>query len=77
MEKTWKSTTGGILSTLCGSLNIIIGDLLIAYMVLYFDEINGSIFGPAFAIFIFVVAMMFIIFGVVSLLGGINALNRR
>jgi len=70
MEKTWKPTTAGILSIVAGVLNLIVGIALAATDVMLLGPIIGlPVLGP--------LAAVLIILGIVSLVGGIFAVQRR
>ena len=71
MEKTWKPVAGGILAIVGGSLNLLIGLAIVlvggpASMPFRFAFIASSVFG-----------FLFLATGVVALIGGISAVNRR
>ena len=79
MEKTWMPVTGGILSLICGAVNIIGGIVLV---------IMGAVSGvvtryapdlpPAILMVIFILIGLFIlIIGIIALVGGIYALRRK
>ena len=80
MDKTWMPTTGGILSIICGAVDIIGGIVMI---------IMGAISGPlcqmaqanvpapvVTAIFV-VIGIFALILGILALVGGIYALRRK
>jgi len=70
MEKTWKPTTAGILSIVAGVLNLIVGIALAATDVMLLGPIIGlPVLGP--------LAAVLIVLGIVSLVGGIFAIQRR
>jgi hypothetical protein len=70
MEKTWKPTTAGILSIIAGVLNLIVGIALAATDVMLLGPIIGlPVLGP--------LAAVLIVLGIVSLVGGIFAIQRR
>jgi hypothetical protein len=70
MEKTWKPTTAGILSIIAGVLNLIVGIALAATDVMLLGPIIGlPVLGP--------LAAVLIVLGIVSLVGGIFAVQRR
>ena len=70
MEKTWKPTTAGILSIVAGVLNLIVGIALAATDVMLLGPIIGlPVLGP--------LAAVLIVLGIVSLVGGIFAVQRR
>jgi hypothetical protein len=70
MEKTWKPTTAGILSIVAGVLNLIVGIALAATDVMLLGPIIGlPVLGP--------IAAVLIVLGIVSLVGGIFAIQRR
>ncbi len=73
MNKTWKPTTGGILSIICGSFGVLAG-LVVAVM-------GGSITwlaGIPFATRILtLIGSPMILFGAIAIVGGIYAIKRR
>jgi len=70
MEKTWKPTTAGILSIIAGVLNLIAGIALAAADVTLFGPLIGvPVFGP--------LAAVIIVLGIISIVGGIFAVQRR
>jgi hypothetical protein len=70
MEKTWKPTTAGILSIIAGVLNLIVGIALAAADVMLLGPMIGiPVLGP--------LAAVLIVLGIVSLVGGIFAIQRR
>jgi hypothetical protein len=69
LEKTWKPTTAGILSIIAGVINMIWG-ILVATMVSFVTGFFGmgwlsAIGAPA------------IVFGIIAIVGGIYALQRK
>jgi hypothetical protein len=69
MEKTWKPTVGGVLAIIAGVLGLIIGVLFATGVGLL-----GGIFGMGWLSAIFA---PLIVFGVIAIVGGICALQRR
>jgi hypothetical protein len=69
MEKTWKPAVGGVLAIIAGVLGLIIG-LLFATGV----GLIGGIFGIGWLSAIFA---PLIVFGIIAIVGGICALQRR
>jgi hypothetical protein len=69
MEKTWKPTVGGVLAIIAGVLGVIIGVLFATGVGLL-----GGIFGVGWLSAIFA---PLIVFGVIAIVGGICALQRR
>ena len=69
MEKTWKPTVAGILAIIAGVLGVIIGVLFAAGV-----GVLGGIFGMGWLSIIFA---PLIIFGIIAIVGGIYALQRR
>jgi hypothetical protein len=69
MEKTWKPTVVGVLAIIAGVLGLIIGVLFATGVGLL-----GGIFGMGWLSAIFA---PLIVFGVIAIVGGICALQRR
>ncbi len=69
MEKTWKPTTAGILSIVAGVLNLIAGVALAATEVMLLPLIGFPVLGP--------LAAVLIVLGIISIVGGIFAVQRR
>jgi hypothetical protein len=70
MQKTWKPTTAGILSIVAGALNLIVGIALAATDVMLLGPLIGfPVLGP--------LAAVLIVLGIVSVVGGIFAVQRR
>jgi hypothetical protein len=69
MEKTWKPAVGGVLTIIAGVLGLIIGVLFATGVGLL-----GGIFGMGWLSAIFA---PLIVFGVIAIVGGICALQRR
>lgn len=82
MEKTWKPTTAGILTVIAGSLGAISG-IVIAVLGgaiaagLKFIPAVPEIFGTVAIPIIGGIAIPRIILGIVAILGGVYALERR
>jgi len=74
MEKTWKPTTAGILSIIAGSLGAITG---IVVAIVGGAIAAGLKFIPAIPEIFGAVAIPRIILGIVAILGGVYALERR
>ena len=72
MNTTWKPTTGGILSIICGSFGVLAGTMV---------ALGGSIswlIGIPFATRILaMIGIPYILLGVVAIIGGIFAIQRR
>jgi hypothetical protein len=79
MDRTWMPTTGGILSIICGALNIIGGIVFIIIGIV--TEIARNFapkMPPVVLLVIFVVVgIITLILGIISLIGGIYALRRK
>jgi hypothetical protein len=69
MEKTWKPTVGGVLAIIAGVPELIIGALFATGVGLF-----GGIFGVGWLSAIFA---PLIVFGIIAIVGGICALQRR
>jgi hypothetical protein len=69
MEKTWKPTVGGILAIIAGALQVISGTLGAAGV-----GFVGGILGVGWLGVIFV---PLIVFGIIAIIGGIYALQRK
>ena len=71
MNKTWKPTTGGILSIICGSFGVLTGTMV---------ALGGSIswlIGIPFATRILaMIGIPYILLGIVAIIGGIFAIQR-
>jgi hypothetical protein len=65
MEKTWKPTVGGILAIISGVSGIIMGLIVVAIGIPYFVVLGGAMAAPS------------IVFGIIAIIGGIYALQRK
>jgi uncharacterized membrane protein HdeD (DUF308 family) len=72
MQKTWKPTTAGILSIISGALTLLAG-LAVALLGTFAGAFGSLVLGGVFA----GIAVVPIILGIVSIVGGIYALRRR
>ena len=80
MEKTWKPTTAGILCIISGAAEILLGILIVfaGQTVLRFADFVGDEWVMDLVItVVMVVGPVWILLGVVALVGGVFALRRR
>ncbi len=80
MERTWKPTTAGILCIISGAAEILIGILIVfaGQTVLRFADFVGEEWVMTLVItVVMVVGPVWILLGVVALVGGVFALRRR
>ncbi|MFC2050173.1 hypothetical protein ACFLTN_03230 [Chloroflexota bacterium] len=77
MKKTWRPTTAGILDIVTGVFTLIsVLGLIIGFVVTSSGEVAGEV--PAFVPSIIVIlATFYLIVGVLGLIGGIYALQRK
>ncbi len=73
MEKTWKPTTGGILSIVAGAGQLI-GGIVVGVIG---GKIGGLAQVPGVGHLLATMAIPMIILGIVAIVGGIYALKRR
>ena len=72
MNKTWKPTTGGILSIICGSLGVLTG-----IMVALGGSISWLIGIPFATRILAMIGIPCILLGAIAIIGGIFAIQRR
>jgi len=80
MEKTWKPTTAGILCIISGAVDILLGVLTVfaSHIVIRSADLFGEEWVMDLVItVVMVVGPVWILLGVVALVGGIFALRRR
>jgi len=73
MEKTWKPTTAGILSIICGTWGVSSG----AVIVVLGGSITWMVDVPFAAKILGLVGIPMIVLGTVAIVGGVYALKRR
>ena len=69
MNKTWKPTTGGILTIIAGALKLISGIVFATAA-----GILGAILGMGW---FSAIGVPLIVFGIIAIIGGVHALRRR
>ena len=77
MERTWKPTTAGVLTIIAGTVELIVGIGIATVGV-----IGGSLIGWLFGVgllggFLSIIGVPLIVLGILAVIGGICALNRR
>ena len=80
MEKTWKPTTAGILCIISGAADILLGVLTVfasSFVMRSADLIGEEWVMDLVISVVMVVGPIWVLLGVVALLGGIFALKRR
>ena len=81
MERSWMPTTSGILSIICGAINVITGFIVMiggSFYSAFMPMMNGiGSVGVGWGIFAAFLGIFIIILGAVSIVGGIYALRRR
>lgn len=75
--KTWKPTTAGILTLINGVLNVIVGIVFAALSGLIGSTWWGSMMGMAGWGWFGPFGAAFIVIGIISIIGGIFAIQRR
>lgn len=76
MEKTWMPTTGGILTIICGSVNILIA---ITFFIISVSCTPGGLrhLAPsAMQTTLFFASLIILTIGIVTVTGGVKALHR-
>jgi hypothetical protein len=68
MEKTWKSTVGGILAIVSGVIQVIPGIVI---------AVIGGILAPFGLAWLSAIGAPLIVLGIIAIVGGIYALERR
>jgi hypothetical protein len=77
MGRTWKPTTAGILAIIVGAIDLIFG-IVIATVGIIGSSLIGWLFGAGFpGGFLSVIGVPLIVLGIVAIVGGIHALNRK
>lgn len=83
METTWKPTTAGILSIIAGALNLAMGILSVTVMrgavwpSMGYPWFGGMGYGMMGMPWLGAIGISLIVLGVISIIGGIFALQRR
>ncbi len=76
MQKTWKPTTAGVLSIVAGAIDVIIGAVILIAggIALQFLELTGMEWAMGL---IMAIGPIWIVLGIVAIVGGVYALKRR
>jgi hypothetical protein len=77
MERTWKPTTAGILAIIAGTIELILG-AVIGTVGIIGSSLLGWLFGAGFPVgFLSIIGAPLVVLGIVAIVGGIYALNRK